>query len=162
LVGLLLLRAAEVDAVAPPVDPWDDRPWVRLAPSALPLPEVEAVAGATREVALDRLGPPVRVRRDWRVPDGCAEVYVYPVIVESERAPAGLCISPGGRVDGVVDADHGSGGMSFDLATMSGEPTDMLGGQAIAVLLAVPVAVVIRARRRYHPLRFIGIRDRRT
>ena len=150
-------QAAVVGAVAAPVDPDDDSPWVQLAPLVAEWDSLDHLDGLSREQVVARLGVPLRVHRDQRTCDSCFERYVYAFQLDSERVPIAVCFTGQGVASGTCGGS--TGGMQFDLRSMT---EDGVGGLVFSwplmVLLSVPFAVLRRGILWIRPIRILSIR----
>jgi hypothetical protein len=152
-VGLFLVRAGIVDAVAPPVPAYDDVPWLALNPPEVPTGAFEDATGLTQQQVVSQFGPPMRVRRDTDLPDGCVQSYVYATRVLGERTTTGVCFDAQGRASSFLGQTA-----SFDLRYMTDDPRDALAATGLmALILAFPLAAMLVVRRRLLPLRFASI-----
>jgi hypothetical protein len=152
ITACLVLSAAFAGPLR--IDPNDDWAWLPLARTVLNGSQLEGLDGATREQVVTRLGQPVRVRRDNRSCDGCSDRYVYTLQLEDERVPVAVCFTPAGLASGTCGS-----GMQFDLRSMSEDGVEgMVFGWPRVVLLALPFAMLRRARLRARPFRVLSIR----
>jgi hypothetical protein len=152
-VGMFLVIAGSVDAVAPPVPPYDDVPWLALNLPEVPTGAFEDATGLTQQQVVSQFGPPMRVRRDTDLPDGCVQSYVYATRVLGERTTTGVCFNAQGRAASFLGQT-----VSFDLRYMTDDPRDALAATGLmSLILALPVAAMMVVRRRLWPLRFASI-----
>ncbi len=148
LLVAMVLQALKIDSVAKRVAPWDESSWVALAPRIIPAAEFESVVGATPQEVVDRFGPPIHVNRGWRLPDGCAQTYLYAADLDGNRVGSGICFSESGRVAAFVSGYDSP--MQFDLRWVQcgGLSPDTLFLVIPAAVLAVPTALLMRIWRR--------------
>jgi len=153
-VGLFLLRAASIDAVAPVVPPYDDAPWLALDPPEVPSGAFEDATGVTQEAVISQLGPPMRVRRDADLPNECIQSYVYATRVLGERTTTGVCFNAQGRVVSFLGQT-----VTFDLSSMADDSRDIfVATEIMSLLVGVPMAGVLAVLRRARPLQFAQLR----
>ena len=143
-VGWFLVMAGIVDAVAPPVPPYDGEPWLAMNPPQVPTGAFQDVTGLTPQQVVSRFGPPMRVRRDSDLPDGCVQSYVYATRVLGERTTTGVCFNSQGRAASFLGQT-----VSFDLRYMSDDPRDTFAATGLmSLILALPLAAILAIRRR--------------
>jgi hypothetical protein len=149
-VALFLLRAATIDAVAPVVPPYDDVPWLAFNLPEVPSGAFEDATGMTQEGVISQFGPPIRVRRDADLPNGCIQSYVYVTRVLGERTTTGLCFNAQGRVASFLGQT-----VTVDLSSMADDSRDTFVTTGVmSLLVALPMAGVLTAWRRARPLQF--------
>ena len=152
-VGLFLVMAGAIDAVAPPVPAYDDVPWLALNPPEVPTGAFEDATGLTQQEVVTQLGPPMRVRRDTDLPDGCVQSYVYATRVLGERTTTGVCFNAQGRAASFLGQT-----VSLDLRYMTDDPRDALAATGLmSLILALPLAAMLVVRRRLWSPRFASI-----
>jgi hypothetical protein len=152
-VALFLVQAGIVDAVAPAVPAYDDAPWLALNPPEVPLAAFEDATGLTQEAVISQFGPPMRVRRDTALPDGCIQCYVYATRGLGERRTTGLCFNGQGRVASFVGQT-----VIFDLPSMSDDPRDFFAATGLmSLILAVPLAAMLAVHRRLWRLKLPSV-----
>jgi len=143
-VGCFLVMAGIVDAVAPPVPAYDDEPWLALNPPEVPDGAFEDLTGLAPQQVVSRLGPPMRVRRDSDLPDGCVQSYIYATRVLGERTTTGVCFNSQGRAASFLGQT-----VSFDLPFMSDDPRGTFAAAGLmSLILAIPLSVILAIRRR--------------
>jgi hypothetical protein len=143
-VGIFMLSASVVDAVAPQYRPWDDLPWLALNSPELAPDAFEEATGMTQEAVILKYGPPMRVRRDRHLPDDCVQAYVYVTRVLGERTTDAVCFNAAGRVTSFVGQT-----VSFDLRSMTDDPRESFAATALlSAILALPLAGLLAIRRR--------------
>jgi hypothetical protein len=125
-----------------------------LDPPEVPSGAFEDATGVTQEAVISHFGPPMRVRRDTDLPNGCIQSYVYATRVLGERTTTGLCFNAQGRVASILGQT-----VTLDLSSMADDSRDTFVATGImSLLLALPMAGVLIVSRRARPLQFAQLR----
>ena len=156
LVVAMILQGLVFDSFAPQVPPWDESKWVPLATHVIPSAEFETLTGATPEEVVGRLGPPVHVNRGWRLPDDCAQSYLYVQLFDGRPSGTGVCFSHSGRVVSFVGGYDSP--IQFDYrGAEDGLSADTLLLVIPAGVLAIPFAAGIHLWQRRQRRRRLSI-----